>query len=98
MTTRSDSYCQRFTSVNITEHSSFCAFFLMVLEEPILCKSSMSFFGHLIFARLLKNGGLFSWVLYLCLMHVFNMIDAMHHVAAVLWKSQSCRSCFSDLQ
>lgn len=28
----------------------------------------------------------------------FNMIDAMHRVATVLWKSQSCRSCFSDLQ
>lgn len=28
----------------------------------------------------------------------FNVMDAMHHVAKVLWKSQSCRSCFSDLQ
>lgn len=25
------------------------------------------------------------------------MIDKMHHVATVLWHSQSCRSCVSDL-
>lgn len=28
----------------------------------------------------------------------FNMIDAMHCVATVFWKSQSFRNCFSDLQ
>nr|KAF6399374.1 mortality factor 4 like 1 [Molossus molossus] len=73
--------------------------FLLVLEVKSLSFASHPHcsLGILSLLRLLKNGGL-------CMVFVFvsnarfNMIDAMHCVATVFWKSQSFRNCFSDLQ
>lgn len=52
----------------------------MVLKEPILCKSSMLFLRHFIFAQLLKEW----WLVFIVFVFVSNArfnIDAMHRVA-----------------
>lgn len=69
-------------------------FFKLVLKESNLCKSSILFLRHFIFAQIVEKWWLVLWLMHAC----FTLTDAMHCVATIFWKSKSFRNCYSNLQ